>query len=1144
MSRNPIDACELPAAKNQQYVPAERGFALVVTLSLMILLLILALGMLSLSSIALRSGGLDSGLQARANARMALMMAIGELQKQMGPDSRISAPHDVGSQSGGQPHWIAVYDAWKSDPDPSVPLTPASRNPEFRGWLVSGSNESTVDRALMVGPGSLGGASGTSNQVEVPMQDVIVGTRRGRIAWWVSDESAKAKVNAGPESTANPGVGLADLMFNAQSPPNVGHKAFAKLADFDWKDGQRGIMTSTSQINLAASLGYGGIGESIHDLTVHSAGVLADVSAGRLKRDLSNLLAREVKELEDKPLYLAGGRINRFAITEDGALTNDPNLPANSGRPNKWGINLEELSLFHNIHRVIDWSEGEPMLVTESESDAATQNRFYMYGKPAVEAMQFILSLVAVPDGKNADGDDLYKLEMMLDGMIALSNPNDVRLRFPPGLVKSVLLLSFPYDMQLKIEKADGTPLNTDKTWAQRRRVFNGFIEGGFGGLPADGFDLEPGEAAAFGSTSADGYNLNIRRGFVPSGGVRMTSWNLGAGGLEENAKVDFELLKVITARNGSNSNVYFQGWHNPGTAEKRIFEGAVISQGPNPDGELLNRFLPEKIVPPQILPVKDFINSPQPVLLFSILKNVERSSSVANPDALASRPLLLDETARTGRAILRYGNVSRDLHAAQQLYTAAPMNYEFSTIAAGAGGRLVYHGGGRQPGAGGGSTHVIKRRIPLAPPLSLGAFENAIACGFSRHFGSYPSDAASWIGPDSDPSTAALYGGFRGGGTPMLAKVIGNSWANPFVESTQTYQGGYTDPSWMANTALWDTWFLSAIVDTSDLPPSSWMTDRRTARDQFMDFAEGGKPLRNKRFLFHPYASPEQAESELFDGNAFKNSAINKLPKYLLVDGAFNVNSTSAPAWRAFLSSVRDQELLTAGGVKKKFKHPFGTLGYAENTATSGTAGDWAGLRDLTEAEIDELADAIVNEVKGRGPFLNLADFVNRRPDADNAEHRALGALQAAIDRSGLNDRFAGADRVLEPADFQDPDFAPLKGADTVNDEPVPARAIGAAGYLSQAALLTAMGSQITVRGDTFIIRAYGDHRNASGDVVAKAWCEAVVQRIPEYLDPTDKPEAQDGWPTPSDKLAVANSKFGRKFEIRSFRWLSPNEV
>ncbi len=65
-----------------------RGFALVVTLTLMVLLSILALGLLSLSSVALRTTGIRSDASiARANARVALSLAIAEIQKHAGPDT-------------------------------------------------------------------------------------------------------------------------------------------------------------------------------------------------------------------------------------------------------------------------------------------------------------------------------------------------------------------------------------------------------------------------------------------------------------------------------------------------------------------------------------------------------------------------------------------------------------------------------------------------------------------------------------------------------------------------------------------------------------------------------------------------------------------------------------------------------------------------------------------------------------------------------------------------------------------------------------------------------------------------------------------------------------------------------------------------
>jgi Tfp pilus assembly protein PilX len=69
-----------------------QGFALVVTLSLMVLLTVIAIGLLSLSSTSLRSSANgEAQSQAVANARMAVTMALGELQKEAGDDRRITA---------------------------------------------------------------------------------------------------------------------------------------------------------------------------------------------------------------------------------------------------------------------------------------------------------------------------------------------------------------------------------------------------------------------------------------------------------------------------------------------------------------------------------------------------------------------------------------------------------------------------------------------------------------------------------------------------------------------------------------------------------------------------------------------------------------------------------------------------------------------------------------------------------------------------------------------------------------------------------------------------------------------------------------------------------------------------------------------
>ncbi len=55
--------------------------------------------------------------------------------------------------------------------------------------------------------------------------------------------------------------------------------------------------------------------------------------------------------------------------------------------------------------------------------------------------------------------------------------------------------------------------------------------------------------------------------------------------------------------------------------------------------------------------------------------------------------------------------------------------------------------------------------------------------------------------------------------------------------------------------------------------------------------------------------------------------------------------------------------------------------------------------------------------------------------------------------------------------------------------------------GYLTQADVLKRIGNQITPRDDTFTIRAYGEAQDEAGQVTARAWCEAEVREIFEFL-------------------------------------------
>ena len=87
-----------------------------------------------------------------------------------------------------------------------------------------------------------------------------------------------------------------------------------------------------------------------------------------------------------------------------------------------------------------------------------------------------------------------------------------------------------------------------------------------------------------------------------------------------------------------------------------------------------------------------------------------------------------------------------------------------------------------------------------------------------------------------------------------------------------------------------------------------------------------------------------------------------------------------------------------------------------------------------------------------------------------------------------------------------------------------------------------------LTVRDDTFTIRAYGCVRTGGrGRVLAQAWCEAVVQRTIEYVDPSNEPQDRDRMPdgsAPKKKLTAINKTLGRKFRVVSFKWLDAWDI
>ena len=191
-----------------------------------------------------------------------------------------------------------------------------------------------------------------------------------------------------------------------------------------------------------------------------------------------------------------------------------------------------------------------------------------------------------------------------------------------------------------------------------------------------------------------------------------------------------------------------------------------------------------------------------------------------------------------------------------------------------------------------------------------------------------------------------------------------------------------------------------------------------------------------------------------------------------------------------------------------------------------------------LRAETIAMLAEEIVKQVRQRGPFLSMSDFINRRLDSGGGEEALKGALQAAIDATDINTEFFN-EVMLDAPDagtlfkFPQADAGSLYTA--------------APGYLIQSDVLASLGNILTVRDDTFTVRAYGCVRGKDGAVLAQAWCEATVQRCIEYVSPVNAPQdaeyAPDGTPGKAS-LSEINRLLGRKMRVVAFKWMDPWDI
>jgi hypothetical protein len=477
---------------------------------------------------------------------------------------------------------------------------------------------------------------------------------------------------------------------------------------------------------------------------------------------------------------------------------------------------------------------------------------------------------------------------------------------------------------------------------------------------------------------------------------------------------------------------------------------------------------------------------------------------------------------ARLNPAAMSYGHQAADANTLQSL----PFEPFMQPISGGLDTGIESDNGKGFAGASykalSGQSYLVTHSVPREPPISLGGFQHALANGLGLSF----------------DTRIRVTGPLQ----PSITHAIGNSFAPPCIapdQNTGTFNNvAAVDHSWLANDALWDQWFVSSLADRT--APHHRSVQTGTARSLFESF--GGRngdpvPLPNRHYRYAGN-DPETDVAELFSGTIPKADAHLKVASLLRIHGAFNINSTDPAAWLAMFHSTSGLKIPVepGDGTSRRWetaKNPIAGLLIAKGSAVEtndltdpSSEDQWTGYRDPSDEELKELAETMVEEVKKRGPFLSLADFVNRRLVTDPAL-ASRGALQAALDRSfnkklesGSRSSSAGASGVA---------FPQADAGSQMTHVP---------GHVKQGDILTTLGTRFSPRSDTFTIRAYGESRSPSGTLLASARCEAVIQRNADYIDPADELD------TPvANLVSEANKRFGRKFTMVAFRWLSQLE-
>ncbi len=1225
-----------------------RGFALIVTLSLMILLTVIAVGLLSLSSIALRSSGqLNAGATARANARMAMMLALGDLQRNLGQDTSVSAPAASVISGAGQPHVTGTWQRpavaadvgkWHWTPVAGGSPSYGDKAGLFKGWLVSTSKPSdataftlpSTQLAASANAVTLVGNSttdlknnGISTLVRADKVKVGVTSQPGKVAWSVFDESTKAPIQLGnlPDT---PTAGLEIASRSAAA------RVRADILDVSLKPS---LALPNNLISLETAIIPGGSStqeqfrKRFHDFTTGSMGLLTDTATGGLKVDLSPLF-------EDGAPNFPSGAFPAPNTISPYAYPTTSTVAAGA-------VSWKYLKDHYRKFKTMSTGGGELTYRPQLGTDLAI-NSTGIRPSPDVERLlpviakfQLVFSVVthysylksrrdwlnasAVPKGYINYGIP----NIVYDPVITLYNPYDVSLDLTKIRIR---IWDPPIGFRFKkVDNEKGTsvyfrPTDTDGNGVRFRGLAN-FRAGNINGVP---YETSEAVRKCFtliltnGSNAASGSRLKLLPGEVMVYSPRVEdnwNWEMEAGNgstdsFPTRSFFDYgnQNFANVDGRSASGIGQYgvetVPGWRSmAGLQTDHLSNGArhssTLYDYEKLSGNGVGGFVNIKLTDDVIVEAKPVVlkgnasKSFQVDVLAGLTKGSVDSPENDNTNSGVSGDTLRSYSFNFANATDPSAEISVDPGNAM-----ITRQFNVKDILQGPSEVPAKRIGAKKPFAmlemTARTTHddyTDNKPWLYNNPIVEGAVQNTSIVGLSNQsydlrFMEMTSFTGFPKGIDIDPTTkrgyfgasgssllgssfvqmahvpvapAASLGDFvhanltSGSQLPRVVHPLGNSRAHPLIPANSVATvvagaGTLLDHSYMLNDGLWDKYFFSSLA-TYGAPLLGSTLRSEVLRSIF----QGSSKALNSRLAPIKNSGDPQTRAQELDGLT-PVSFSRQITRHLGVNGPFNLSSTSVDAWRCVLSSLRDRTInggqpagvptsttVSATTFDNTGKTPFVRMGKPLAGSNAANSIRWAGFRALTDGEIDSLAKSIVAEIVKRGaqdkaPAFSVGEFVNRRV-ATSGIHTLAGLLQTAIDNTDINkDSLAADSKPLSAASVPGVRKTGVANASAMDGN----SADGAPSMLTQGDLMTALAPIATVRGDTFKIRAYGEVTAANGTtVVARAWCEAVVQRVPDFVDPSDAPETE---------IAVLSSNvnklFGRRFDIVSFRWLSENEL